>query len=271
LRIETVKLLPGQEWTDAANAWRFVSLSSGAAYWLDPKRPRALAERELLVAVPGLKAVILASQLGPVVLDGFTFAPDSLWGFFTLNERQDFERAATAAGEAIRFLPSTHPVSRRFAALARQRELGLDLVARAEVLGLIAAFFSGGASPAATLVSGGSSAHGRFDEVICQMPDVELIRHSPEELARLCGCSTRHFNRLFRERFGQSPRARQTDLRLSQARQQLAESDRKVSEIALHSGYRSVSLFNALFKRRFGLSPSAWRQRLARGDGSAVS
>ena len=39
------------------------------------------------------------------------------------------------------------------------------------------------------------------------LPDTELITRSPEELARLCDCSARHFNRLFRDHFGVTPEA----------------------------------------------------------------
>src|SRR5260370_36369243 len=100
------------------------------------------------------------------------------------------------------------------------------------------------------------------------MPDIETIRPTPEALAGLCGCSPRHFNRLFREHFGESPRARQTELRLLKARQLLGDADAKIIQVALDSGYHSLSLFNALFKRRFGMSPSAWRQKTARAGGT---
>jgi AraC-like DNA-binding protein len=34
-----------------------------------------------------------------------------------------------------------------------------------------------------------------------------------------------------------------------------------VVEVALESGYKSLSLFNLMFTRRFGTSPGRWRQR----------
>ena len=87
LRIEEIRLAPGREWSDATEAWRFVRVSSGAAYWMEPARPRSLSEGELLVLAPSVKAVVRASQLGEVVLHGFGFAPGLLCGFFTLEER----------------------------------------------------------------------------------------------------------------------------------------------------------------------------------------
>jgi transcriptional regulator GlxA family with amidase domain len=102
----------------------------------------------------------------------------------------------------------------------------------------------------------------RFEQIISRMPDAELIEHSSEELARLCGCTPRHFNRLFRLRFGAPTRAKQTELRLLKARQLLEVSTITVAQVSVECGYRSVILFNSLFRRRFGMSPSEWRQNV---------
>jgi AraC-like DNA-binding protein len=260
LRIEEVKLLPGHEWVDQSPAWRFVHLSKGAAYWLDRAKPRSMTEGELLVLAPGLYAVVRASQINEVMLHGFKFAPDLLCGFFTLAERRFFENGGVAAGEVVQFLPSTHPITQRLAFLVGQRAPHRELTERAEVLGLVAAYFGEGIprNKPATLAN---SAHIRFEQIILQMPDLEIIHHTPEQLAHLCGCSPRHFNRLFWQHFGESPRARQTEMRLLKARQLLCDTDENIVQIALDSGYRSLSLFNSLFKRRFGVSPSECRPK----------
>ena len=215
-----------------------------------------------MVAEPGTNAVIRASQLNEVLLHGFKFAPDLLCGFFTVAERHLFETRGREA--QTRFLPSTHPVAEQFAALVGHPEDSRDLVRRAQVLGVAAAFFAEELMRHQAPAPRGISAQQRFQEIVCRMPDIELVQHTPEDLAALCGCSTRHFNRLFREHFGEPPRARQTELRLLKARQLLATSDAKVIEVALDSGYRSLSLFNSLFKRRFGMSPSEFRETVSK-------
>ncbi len=270
LRIEEVILGPGQEWKDDSDAWRFVRVSTGAAYWLEPSRPRAFTEGELVVAAPGVPAVVRASQLNEVKLHGFRFAPEMLCGFFTLSERHFFASGSACASAPVRFLPSTHPLAQLFAGLLTRQAIGRELAERAEVLGLAATFFGEGMSRCSMRAARGVSAQHRFQQIICHMPDIEIIRHTPEELAGLCGCSPRHFNRLFRAHFGASPRSRQTELRLLKARELLGASDAKIIQVALESGYRSLSLFNALFKRRFGVSPSAWRRRLARAGSRLV-
>src|SRR5262249_38824425 len=70
--------------------------------------------------------------------------------------------------------------------------------------------------------------------------------------------------------FGQSPRAHQTELRLLKARQLLVSSNSQVIQVALDSGYRSLSLFNALFKRRFGMSPSELRRKMMKTNGKTL-
>src|SRR6266404_50147 len=117
LRIGEIKLLPGQEWIDEDQAWRFVRVTSGAAYWLEPARPRALTEGEFLAVAPLCRAVIRASQINEVVLHGFKFAPDLLCGFFTLAERRLLESGSLPAGGPVQFLPSTLPVTQRFSLL----------------------------------------------------------------------------------------------------------------------------------------------------------
>ncbi len=263
LRIEELRLGSGEEWVDTSACWRFVRLASGVAYWLDTASPRAFIEGELLVVAPPIKAVVRASQLSQVVLHYFTYAPDLLSEFLTPAEREFFHHEAFERLPAVQFLPSTHQLTVQFVAILDRRSLPA-LLERAELLSLVAAFFSGAIPERPAAKAPSLSAQDRFWEIISQMPDSELIQHTPEQLAALCGCTTRHFNRLFHESFGMSPRARQTDLRLLRAAELLRKPEAKIRDVSLESGYRSLSLFNSLFKRRFGMSPSQWRRDSAR-------
>jgi AraC-like DNA-binding protein len=261
LRLAEITLAPGEEWLDETETWRFLRLSRGAAYWIEAARPRIFAERELLVLAPRAHGLIRASQLSEVVLHGFGFAPDLLCGFFTLTERHFLETGGATALGAVQFLPSTHPVTQRFAELAAARASEPDLVERVELLCLVATVFGERMAGHRPTPSSASSAENRFQKIVAQMPDMEMINHTPEELARLCGCSPRHFTRLFRKHFGDSPRSRQTEMRLLKASHLLTNTDEKIHRVALESGYHSLSLFDALFKKRFGMSPSDWRKK----------
>jgi hemolysin activation/secretion protein/AraC-like DNA-binding protein len=267
LQIEEVRLQPGQEWPGATGAWRFARVQSGAAYWLGPDRTRSLAGGELIVAGPKIQGSVRASQINEVVLHTFNFLPDLLCGFFTLAERHFFETAGAGAFAGVEFLPSTHPATRQFAELIAEPEPQPSLTRRAELLGLVVSFFSGGMARHRPPVARNMTAEHRFQQLISKMPDTELINHTPENLARLCGCSPRHFSRLFQRQFGISARARQTELRLLKARQLLADTSAKIIQVALDSGYRNVSLFNSMFKERFGMTPSELRRKAAKKGG----
>ncbi len=263
LRIEELNVPAGQEWTDESKAWRFLRLQTGIAYWLGPPKPRLFADGEMLALAPGITAVLRASQLGEVILHGFSFAPELLCGFFTIAERHLIESGGVRAFGSVTFLPSTHPVTKRFAEVAAVHQADRHGMAeRAELLGVIACFFGEEVSSHRP-VTPALSAQQRFRSIISSMPDLELIHHTPEQLAALCGCSARHFNRLFHAQFGASTRERQAELRMLQARHLLTTTNDKITEIALGTGYHTLSLFNTLFKRRFGMSPSAWRQKNA--------
>src|SRR6516165_1559223 len=114
LRIDAIQLAPGQEWEDGTPAWRFLRVDRGSAYWLDAAKPRALNAGELIVAQPGVKALVRASQLGEVLLHDFCFDPDLLCGFFTVAERSRLNLSKTKSADPVHFLPSTHPLARNF-------------------------------------------------------------------------------------------------------------------------------------------------------------
>jgi len=101
----------------------------------------------------------------------------------------------------------------------------------------------------------------RFRQLVAQMPEMELSRHSLSDLAQRLECSERHFSRLFSQEFGVSFRGHQIDSRLQHARQLLADPAKKIATVANESGYRHIGLFNSTFKRKFGMTPSEWRRQ----------
>lgn len=265
LQTEEIKLPPGNEWMDETNAWRLIRVRSGASYWLGPGLARPLSAGEVIVAPPGAPGMVRASQIGEVVLDAFNFSLELIFGLFTLTERHLIETGGALGLRQVRFLPSTHPVSSQFAAMSEGSRHDNGLGERIDALGVVGAVFDISLAGRRAAVPHGRSAGQRFQQLVASMPDSELINHSPEELARLCGCSPRHFNRLFQKRFGVSARTRQTELRLVKASRLLRETGSRIVEIAGESGYRNLSLFNALFKKRFGMTPSEWRKSTPRG------
>ena len=80
------------------------------------------------------------------------------------------------------------------------------------------------------------------------------------ELARQYQLNPRTFNRRFKQAIGSSPKQYLTELRLTQAKDLLRQSNLNISEIANQVGYDDYSYFSALFSKHVGFSPSKYRQ-----------
>ena len=81
------------------------------------------------------------------------------------------------------------------------------------------------------------------------------------ELAMLCKCSLSTFRRIFFRCFGCSPLEYLNEFRLKVAITLLLSTDRSILEIALDSGFPTLSNFNRLFKTRFKKSPREVRRQ----------
>ena len=260
LDLHQADLPAGGEWTVEEPGWCLVGLTSGLGYCIGGPNAIELAPGDLVVVPPSSPVVFRASQLGGAKLHYFAFRPQVLTGLLTLGERRHFaDLAACSAPELLRFPPS-HPAASEFAAL-RENPVEENLfLNRCRLLVLAATVFPPAPQTAPGSSLGPRPAPARFLELIQTMPESEILHHSPAGLAALCRCSTRHFNRLFRTHFGLSFRAKQTRFRLEKASQLLRETDSKIVDLALESGYRHLGLFNAMFKKHFGVTPSQLRR-----------
>ena len=95
---------------------------------------------------------------------------------------------------------------------------------------------------------------------------------SVEALAtRACLCP-RHFSRVFKSKFGQTPGAFVENLRLSEARRRLLSSRNGLESVAHSVGFKSADSFRRAFERRFDIAPSQFRrQARSMGCGQRVS
>ena len=105
---------------------------------------------------------------------------------------------------------------------------------------------------------------------------VKLMQADMEEpislqtLSARAGLSRRHISRMFQRNFGLAPIHYYRTLRLTYAKQLLFQSDLSISEIAVASGFQSLSSFSRCFSAEFGCSPRGLLARLRR-DGNSSS
>ena len=258
LLINESDLQPGSEWKDSSPGWKIILVSRGFCYWIARADIRELQTGDVLVLGPSADGVLRASQIGAITLQFFYFRPEHLVGLMSLSERLSLEVFAQSA--QTRIIPASEPVAKEFATLVNSSKRRTFFY-RCRILHLVAMIF-GDAVP--HLPQPKRKAPGtlfRFEEVISRISDADLINYSSQKLVELCGCSERHFRRMFRKQFKTSVRAKQTELRLEKARQLLAETNEKITAIAYQSGYRHLGFFNMMFKKKFGMTPTEWRHR----------
>lgn len=251
------------EWDGAAQCWCVVRLAEGQGYWLNPDAARELNKGDVLVLSPARKGNLRASQLSAVHLIYFRFCPDLLSELLTMSERQFFDRASARAAQSVRVLPGNHPVAVQFAKIGAEVAGGPGLMRRCQLLELVGRLFERELAPPNESETLTLSATKRIKVLLDHLTEEEFLNASCDQLAEYCGCSLRHFSRLFLQHFGVSLRSRQTEMRLLKARRLLAETDSRVMTVAAACGYRHLGVFNALFKKKFAVTPTEWRRTAA--------
>jgi AraC-like DNA-binding protein/ligand-binding sensor protein len=86
------------------------------------------------------------------------------------------------------------------------------------------------------------------------------------EVARVSGASVFHFCKVFKKTTGLTFTDYVARVRLEDAKAELLNPNRRISEIAYDVGFQSLTQFNRVFKRVFGLSPTEFRAHLHSGQ-----
>jgi len=82
-----------------------------------------------------------------------------------------------------------------------------------------------------------------------------------DSLVEYMGYSRSRLFDLFREHTGLSPADYLARYRVKVARRMLAQTDRKIADVAKSCGFSSAQYFNTAFRRQTGLTPSVWRAK----------
>ncbi|MEI6085701.1 MAG: helix-turn-helix transcriptional regulator [Verrucomicrobiota bacterium] len=251
----------GTEWSTNLQGWLFLRILRGEGCVFRGKTPLLVSEGDALVYAPGRSCQLRASQLGELRIQYFYVFPELLTGTISATERQHLEEAAQLERTFPLHRAASSPFAQQFAVFSQQASTSHALLVRCEMLRLSALILAVHLPPPAPQVSHVLNAKDRFEMLVAEMVESELHNRPPEELARQCGCGVRHFSRLFRSYFGRSFVPKRIELCLHKARQMLEESDAKIIDVALASGFNHVGLFSSRFKKRYGATPSEWRKR----------
>jgi AraC-like DNA-binding protein len=259
LTIHESLLAPGSEWSPRLFGWSLILINAGNGYLLHPKINQELEPGMALLLSPATPGSIRASQLGGLTVTFFSVEPERLTGLITLKEQHFFGSAASRDELAVRVLLPGSAVALRLRGLCAERNRNGSLV-RLQLLQLFFEAFGLGPEETTPKAESALDARERLEEFLRQRPASDLLALDFGELARMTRCTPRHLSRIFQQVVGSSFRDKHTELRLSRARELLATTESKVVDVAMESGYQSLSLFNQMFTRRFGMSPGRWRQ-----------
>lgn len=80
-------------------------------------------------------------------------------------------------------------------------------------------------------------------------------------LAQVSAVSAAHFARSFKEAFGVPPHRYLLARRIERATALLRDTDLPITEIALHTGWKSLGTFGRIFRDITGTHPAALRER----------
>jgi AraC-like DNA-binding protein len=264
LVIRHVTVPPGGEWRPDLPGWVFARMTAGQAYAMHPAKNQLL-EAGSLIAFPWLdRGYIRASQLDWGSLHFFQVEPERLVGLMTLGEQQFLSGTARRNHSCPGVFPAAHPLSERFRNLCTNPKLS-PFSTRLQLLEIFIEAIGGGLKDGSEETVPGTvsttDARARMAEVLKQMPAAALLDLTLNELVTRVQCTPRHFSRVFNQVVGMSFRKKQSEVRLLRAQELLATTETKVLDVAMESGFQSVSLFNLMFKRRFGVTPGRWREK----------
>ena len=102
----------------------------------------------------------------------------------------------------------------------------------------------------------------RLNKVISLLDQQYMNSITAEEMAFQCNMSYCYFSRFFKMAAGRSFTRYLNEIRLSEAEKLLISTDKSVTEVAMETGFSSISYFISQFRESRRLSPQQFRRKL---------
>ena len=256
----------GEEWLPRLAGWSLVFIQQGSGYCLQPRLNQELETGTVLLLAGPLPGSIRASQLGELSLCCCSVIPDRMTALISLDEQHHF-RLPRDSESVFKILEADHPVAAKMSGLVAEKNRD-GLLFRLKLLQLFAELFvEERVQPEFTeFKADDSDARKRLQQLLQKIPAAELVEMDFNELAAMTHCTARHLSRIFYKLVGTSFSEKRAEIRLARAEELLATGNSKVVQVALDSGYNSLSQFNLMFTRRYGISPGKWREKFGHGN-----
>ena len=263
---ETFVISPGREWRVPFAGWWLIHVRSGSGYVLSQPGDGPLEPDVAIRVSPLWTGTLRASQLSQLELRAARLDWLQLMPLVTPIDEQFFQRAQNDPEFSFRSFPALHPIAKAASQLFLRTAVSLAFRVNALSLFLetLGPQFAAG-SPVPNKRS--EDAAERVKKILAETPLADLVHLELHDFVLRAKCTSRHLRRIFREILGVSFREKQTQIRLDRAVQLLSRSENKILDVALESGFGSVSLFNTQFKRRFRMQPRQLREELRSNSG----
>ena len=118
--------------------------------------------------------------------------------------------------------------------------------------------------------SGSRQQEGRLTRLLTYMEEHYQERLTLKALAESEGISASYLSHFIRRQLGMSFQAYMNMLRFEKAIQLLVQTDKKLIDICLESGFSESKYFNKIFSRDYHMKPKAFRQMARNSWGRAV-
>ena len=268
LSLVECSLPPGGEWRPGKTGWALAQITAGSGYWLQSQSSIELATETVFLVTGNNAGCVRSSLLNGLTLRCFSVNPARFTGLLTSGELSALKQASKQMAAIPHVLPASSPIASKMSELCHRPNRD-GLLTRLSLLQLVVEILGKELVGAEQnpKKSDLTDARERLRQFLAESPPDALLEISFKDLARLTHCTARHLSRIFFDLVGMSFREKRAEIRLARARDLLANSQTKVVEVALESGYKSLSFFNLMFTRQHGISPGRWRQKNALNGG----